>query len=776
MINKNFINFIIICLLIFVFSKTINSAEKIDHSKIHKPLEKTHNPVQKNHKSTDTPILSTQQNICKSPIQVKNVTKISSKSGSKIPNKPEHLVKSYKEDEVLIQTIYKYVKQNSWNKALEEAKTITSKKFVEMLQATKISTKENAYDEYEIYSFLSNKYPSVKNLNLAHKMQRAIFITEGTDEIDEYYISTNKLLDKYQQNKALIYETKFQDRVKEAWYTKKFSSAEDEKIFMNNFSSIFTQNDYKKRLDFMLWNNNIKAAESILKKVDQQTRIRARARIDLQNSQTIDELFKRFNKFSDTEVNRQILLFDVIIWCEKNKLDQEILELLKIVPTSNRIHNDQWWNLIKKHIRTLLLKNNKESYQLAYKLASTHGILSKKIDYVNSEFFAGFIAYSFLDDCEDALKHFKNSEKFSKQDFRKARAAYWLGLTYEKVDKKLCASDRKNKLNHQTNTKIINAQTKENKPIIKPIVKTQNDKPVVNKELVVQPTLAEKKFQEASKYFTTFYGQLALEKINKLNSIKEKLIKISDVHMTSIVRNPIFRYYYYSLLTRDSGLAKKIAKIITLSCKSKEEIAVIAGIANYLEMPDIAYYIGNIAFNYMGLTVIEALYPIPEYKHLKYNKILNLSVIRRESGFESSATNDAGIHGKAHGLMQIIPAAGIDISKELGILHDHEALLNPQINVMYGNYFLNFLKNKWADSNVLTITSYNAGSGSTNKWVKSLGDFREISKTHNLQKKLIWMEEIPFQETRYYLQSVLSNMTIYGMLLHPTSKVTMIME
>ena len=725
--------FLILIISIICCSNLIAN-EKNNHQKIHHKVEKFHNSKERITEKI------------KVSADLKNLEK--SKSIHFIDNK--NFLRNYQSDEVTINTVYDYAKRGLWSQALKNSNDQSIKNFVEMLRYSAVKGKRESYDEYEIYNFLLSKYPSAIDNNLVSKMHKSKPFGTTNQNLDDYSISASKLIERYKKDYSLKNDVAFQQKVREVWHRKKFSNAADEKVFLENFSYLLSNEDHKIRLEKMLWEGDSISAERVFRRVDVKTRANAKNRLEIQESTTVDELFKRFNRLSKNDINRQVLLFDSIKWCEKHSMQREIFELLEFVPIENRTQNDQWWQLLRPQIRELLLTKNKKNFQLAYKLASSHGVSNKKIEYVDAEFFSGMITNEFLDNQDLAIKHFSNSKQFAQQDFRKSRASYWLGVSYERLDEKHC--------------------------ILKNNSKIRQDKKAQQNGKNDFSDLANKNFREASADFVTFYGQLALMKLGNLDILKSKLVNIFQDTALNTMNDPIFKYYYYSLLTHNSNLAKKLAKIITLSSQSKNNIAFIAGVANYLQMPDISTYIGNIALYNKGYLILEAVYPAPNYKYLQNNKSLNLAIIKRESGFECNTINDAGSRGKANGLMQIIPAAGFDVARNLGISYNHQALLNPQTNVMFGNHLLNTLVRKWSGSNILAIISYNAGSGSASKWVKKLGDPRLGSTNSDLKKKILWIEQIPFRETRYYLQSVLASMTIYNAILNQNEKVEMVLD
>ena len=81
---------------------------------------------------------------------------------------------------------------------------------------------------------------------------------------------------------------------------------------------------------------------------------------------------------------------------------------------------------------------------------------------------------------------------------------------------------------------------------------------------------------------------------------------------------------------------------------------------------------------------------------------------------------------------------------------------NPEYNMTFGQSYLGNLIEKFQGSYVLALVGYNAGPHRVRRWVKSYGDLREKAVD-----AVDWVEMIPFQETRDYVQRVLENLQIY---------------
>ena len=109
------------------------------------------------------------------------------------------------------------------------------------------------------------------------------------------------------------------------------------------------------------------------------------------------------------------------------------------------------------------------------------------------------------------------------------------------------------------------------------------------------------------------------------------------------------------------------------------------------------------------------------------------------------------------GLMQVTPAAGRYVAKKFGAPYDEKRLLSDQIyNVQLGAAELGDLYADYRGSHILTFAGYNAGRGRVRDWIARYGDPRDPKVD-----PIDWVEQIPFSETRNYVQRVLENLQVY---------------
>ena len=145
-------------------------------------------------------------------------------------------------------------------------------------------------------------------------------------------------------------------------------------------------------------------------------------------------------------------------------------------------------------------------------------------------------------------------------------------------------------------------------------------------------------------------------------------------------------------------------------------------------------------------------YPNPKWSPVmgwRVDPALAFGHIVQESAFRRTAVSLAG----AVGLMQVLPITAQLVSRNRGVPYTNAALTDPKYNLEYGQSFIEMMRGNSGTAGQLprVIASYNAGPLPVARWatINDKGD------------PLLWIESIPYWETRYYVPAVLRNMWVY---------------
>ena len=157
-------------------------------------------------------------------------------------------------------------------------------------------------------------------------------------------------------------------------------------------------------------------------------------------------------------------------------------------------------------------------------------------------------------------------------------------------------------------------------------------------------------------------------------------------------------------------------------------------------------------------TYWHSLFPFPyESEILQYaqqqeiNPLLVISVMRKESSFNPTIDSTVG----AVGLMQIVPPTAKWVAGQIQ-LADY-SLTNPQDNIKIGTWYLKHNHHRYQDDSLLAVASYNAGTGNVNAWLN----------WYHINDRDRFVEQIPFAETKDYVEGVFGNYWNYLRLYNP---------
>jgi len=120
---------------------------------------------------------------------------------------------------------------------------------------------------------------------------------------------------------------------------------------------------------------------------------------------------------------------------------------------------------------------------------------------------------------------------------------------------------------------------------------------------------------------------------------------------------------------------------------------------------------------------------------------------------ESAMAEDAVSPADARGLMQVLPATAAQVARRHGYTYKGSyQLLNAKDNIVFGTTYLGELMAHFNHNPVLVLGAYNAGPNAVNRWLDAI----------TVQDPAIWIENLPYFETRDYIPRVLAFATIYN--------------
>ncbi|WP_225616041.1 transglycosylase SLT domain-containing protein [Methylomonas albis] len=249
----------------------------------------------------------------------------------------------------------------------------------------------------------------------------------------------------------------------------------------------------------------------------------------------------------------------------------------------------------------------------------------------------------------------------------------------------------------------------------------------------------------------SFYGFLAASRIRQAIELVDRPLVVSGQDLDILQNHPDFQVFFELLAVDRKPEAKRqwwyaIAKL------DSHQLPAAAKLAQQAHYPALA--IATIAkANHWD--DVDLRFPLAYVQQIQSNAAaqqldpaLILGLIRQESAFDELADSPAG----AKGLMQVMPNTGRQIAADLRDSWDSDnSLFKPELNLKYGAFYFKKLLRQFNDHVPLATAAYNAGANKVKRW---LPESRTLPAD-------IWIENIPYKETRGYVASVLMYSLIY---------------
>jgi len=260
---------------------------------------------------------------------------------------------------------------------------------------------------------------------------------------------------------------------------------------------------------------------------------------------------------------------------------------------------------------------------------------------------------------------------------------------------------------------------------------------------------AENIFERLS-YRRSFYGYLSADRVNSIYHLWDKPLKISVQEINNIKHRDDFSIAYeFKVLERETQA--KLQWWHALKHLNKNEIKAAAKLAQQWQWDEVAIFTIAKVKHWDDVTL---RFPFSYAKNIHENAIkhdlnpaLLFGLIRRESSFFKKAHSPVG----ARGLMQIMPNTGRQIAKDLKQRwQGKNSLYDPVKNITYGSYYYKKLVKQFGGNYALALAAYNAGPHRVKSWLPKESLPADI-----------WIEIIPFNETRNYVTTVLMYAMVY---------------
>jgi soluble lytic murein transglycosylase len=249
----------------------------------------------------------------------------------------------------------------------------------------------------------------------------------------------------------------------------------------------------------------------------------------------------------------------------------------------------------------------------------------------------------------------------------------------------------------------------------------------------------------------SYYGFLAADELAQDYALGDRALDADETAITELAKRPdLIRARELFLVGQDSrGRSEWNAAMASLTPAEKAQAA---QLANRWGWHSRAIAAAASAGEYDDLAL---RYPLPYRQsfaeHAKSASIRPTwaySIARSESLFMRDVRSGAG----AVGLMQLMPATGRQVARQLHLPYSGlDTLTNPQDNIRLGTSYLGQMAARFGGNRVLATAAYNAGPHRVDQWLPDSGDV----------DARIWIETIPFNETRKYVRRVMAAETIF---------------
>ncbi|MQB43659.1 lytic transglycosylase domain-containing protein [Rhizobium sp. ICMP 5592] len=485
--------------------------------------------------------------------------------------------------------------------------------------------------------------------------------------------------------------------IRKIWRDEALDKSFEDKI-LAEFSPLLTPADHKARMDYLLYRDRTAQAKRFGDLGRAQSLYKAWAAV---NNRSANAGALLANIDAQWRKDPAYLFMQIENLRRQDKYD-DAASLLTQMPRDRAalVNAGAWWNEQRIVSRGLVDQGN---FKSAYRVVDASAAESPQ-DVGEAEFHAGWYALRGLQNGAAASTHFRKILQVSNGPISQSRAWYWLGRAAEAGG----------------------------------------------------PGKAAEFYAKAASYPSTFYGQLAAEKLGR------RTLNVAYPSPTSDDRRIFQSREAVQAITRLEAAghgwrAEALYRALAKQLDSPGEIAMLAARAERSGNHQLSLQVGKIAYG-RGIDVAALAFPIgviPDNANISgAGKALAYAIARQESAFNPAAVSSAN----ARGLLQLLPKTAKAVAGRHGLAYsDAKLTQDAGYNATLGAHYLGEQIDAFGGSYILTFIAYNAGPNKVPEWISRYGDPRGKS----IDDVVDWIERIPFPETRNYVQRVMENYQVY---------------
>ncbi len=613
--------------------------------------------------------------------------------------------------------------RQDWDHALAAARSISDQVALSVHEWLRLRNGTDDWDDYTDFLDHHADWPGLKILRLAG--EKSIGSRDDPHRIIEYFNvqppqSGTGALRLAGAHARLGQHRLAVEGITNAWLSLPFSRDAVEDALATYGTEL--RPHHRGRLDNLLWQGRTDEAQAMFDIAGADLAKLARARIALRKQESgVDRLIAAIPDHLDDDPG---LAFERVVWRLRNDAEDRAIELLlERSGSPASLGKPELWASRRLRLAHSLMRQGRD--RQAYRIASSHHIYPEangpdwladshrlragrmaEQRFAELEWLSGYIALRKLEQPGQALQHFNRHAAHVSSPISRAKAAYWIGVSLFQSG----AEDR-----------------------------------------------AAESFRKAAVFQTTFYGQLAAQRISAptdpglVGSNRSATSGRKDRLEAEPVVRAAFHFYHAGW---DSHAAWFLAHWAErLDFEDNWHLAELAS------QHGADFSVVKVAKEEMkdGGVDIDHLFPligIRDYE-LAVPHALTIAVARQETEFRDLAVSPKG----ARGLMQIKPSTGSEVASRIGLRGNIKRLLaDREYNLRIGSGYLDYLLEKFDGSYLLAIAAYNAGPARVSGWLREQGDPRRDSVD-----PIDWIEHVPFGETRNYIMRVMEAITVYRM-------------